>query len=111
MALAYVMAKTPNVFPIVGGRKVEHLKDNIQALSIKLSTEQIEKLEKASPFTPGFPQNVSTFESTPRETPPADCAKFIGEDPGVVGLKNAGVLLKGASQLAYVQKPRAIGHE
>lgn len=59
IALAYVMAKTPNVFPIVGGRKVEHLKDNIQALSIKLTTEQIEKLEKASPFTQGFPQNVS----------------------------------------------------
>jgi hypothetical protein len=53
------MAKTPNVFPIVGGRKVEHLKDNIQALSIKLTTEQIKKLEDASPWTPGFPQNVS----------------------------------------------------
>lgn len=53
------MSKTPNVFPIVGGRKVEHLKDNIQALTIKLSTEQIKKLEEASPFTPGFPMNVS----------------------------------------------------
>ncbi|KPI37490.1 putative aryl-alcohol dehydrogenase AAD14 [Cyphellophora attinorum] len=93
VALAYVMAKTPNVFPIVGGRKVEHLKDNIQALSIKLTTEQIKKLEDASPWTPGFPQN------------------FIGEDPGVVGIQNAGMLLKGASQMAYVQKPRAIGHE
>jgi aryl-alcohol dehydrogenase-like predicted oxidoreductase len=30
VALAYVMAKAPNVFPLVGGRKVEHLKDNIQ---------------------------------------------------------------------------------
>lgn len=59
VALAYVMAKTPDVFPIVGGRKVEHLKDNIQALSIKLTTAQITKLEEASPFTPGFPQNVS----------------------------------------------------
>ena len=59
VALAYVMAKTPYVFPIVGGRKVEHLKDNIQALSIKLSQEQIDKLEQASPFTQGFPQNVS----------------------------------------------------
>lgn len=59
VAIAYVMAKTPYVFPIIGGRKVEHLRDNIQALSIKLSDEQIRKLEEASPFTQGFPQNVS----------------------------------------------------
>lgn len=31
--LAYVMHKTPNVFPIVGGRRIEHLKGNIEALS------------------------------------------------------------------------------
>ncbi|KAA8650633.1 hypothetical protein EYZ11_012315 [Aspergillus tanneri] len=37
VALAYVMAKAPNVFPLVGGRKVEYLKDNIQALKIKLT--------------------------------------------------------------------------
>jgi aryl-alcohol dehydrogenase-like predicted oxidoreductase len=53
VALAYVMSKTPNVFPIVGGRKVEHLKDNIQALKIKLTTKQIEFLESVKPLTPG----------------------------------------------------------
>ena len=41
IALAYVMQKTVNVFPIIGGRKVEHLHDNIKALSIKLTDEQI----------------------------------------------------------------------
>ncbi|KAK9317023.1 NADP-dependent oxidoreductase domain-containing protein, partial [Lipomyces starkeyi] len=45
IALAYVLSKTPNVFPIVGGRKVEHLQDNIQALKIKLTTEQIEYMD------------------------------------------------------------------
>ena len=30
IALAYVIAKAPKVFPIVGGRKIEHLKDNIR---------------------------------------------------------------------------------
>ncbi|KAK3318643.1 norsolorinic acid reductase [Apodospora peruviana] len=34
VALAYVMRKTPYVFPIVGGRKVEHLKGNIEALTL-----------------------------------------------------------------------------
>lgn len=33
IALAYVMHKVPNVFVTVGGRTVQHLKDNIEALS------------------------------------------------------------------------------
>lgn len=57
IALAYVMAKAPYVFPIVGGRKVEHLVDNLQALKIKLTDKQIEYLESIVPFAPGFPNN------------------------------------------------------
>jgi aryl-alcohol dehydrogenase-like predicted oxidoreductase len=56
-AVAYVMAKAPYVFPIVGGRKVEHLVDNLQALKIKLTDKQIEYLESIVPFAPGFPNN------------------------------------------------------
>lgn len=51
------MHKTPNVFPIVGGRKIEHLKGNIEALKIKLSPEDIEEIENAAPFDYGFPLN------------------------------------------------------
>jgi aryl-alcohol dehydrogenase-like predicted oxidoreductase len=58
VALAYVMSKTPYVFPIVGGRTVEHLKGNIQGLSIQLSAQEIEEIEGASPFDIGFPQNM-----------------------------------------------------
>jgi aryl-alcohol dehydrogenase-like predicted oxidoreductase len=47
------------VFPIIGGRKVEHLHDNIKALSISLTPEQIEYLEGQLPFDPGFPHNVT----------------------------------------------------
>lgn len=57
IALAYVMHKTPNVFPIVGGRKIEHLKGNIEALSIKLSQEDIDEIESATPWDSGFPMN------------------------------------------------------
>lgn len=46
------------VFPIVGGRKVEQLKDNIQGLSIKLTDEQIAALEAVQSFDPGFPVNM-----------------------------------------------------
>lgn len=55
VAIAYVMQKTPYVFPIIGGRKVEHLKANIEALKISLSDEQIKYLESIIPFQPEFP--------------------------------------------------------
>lgn len=58
VAIAYVMQKTPYVFPIIGGRKVEHLMANVQALSISLSNEQIKYLESIIPFSPGFPYSL-----------------------------------------------------
>lgn len=57
VALAYVMSKYPWVYPIVGGRKIEHLHQNIQALSLRLSMEQIKYLESIVPFDLGFPHN------------------------------------------------------
>jgi len=57
VAIAYVMQKTPFVFPIIGGRKVEHLHQNLEALDISLSPEQIKFLEDALPFSHGFPYN------------------------------------------------------
>lgn len=58
VALAYVMHKAPYVFPIIGGRKVEHLKGNIQALDLRLSGEDIAEIEDALPFDVGFPHNM-----------------------------------------------------
>ena len=43
--------------PIIGGRKVEHLKQNVQALDISLSAEQIQRIDNAKPFDFGFPLN------------------------------------------------------
>jgi aryl-alcohol dehydrogenase-like predicted oxidoreductase len=58
IALAYVMHKTPYVFPVVGGRNIGHLGGNIQALSVELTQEDISEIEKAMPFDPGFPMDV-----------------------------------------------------
>ncbi|TEB30616.1 Aldo/keto reductase [Coprinellus micaceus] len=55
VAIAYLLHKTPYVFPIVGGRKVEHLLQNVEALELSLSDEQIEYLESIVPFDVGFP--------------------------------------------------------
>lgn len=91
VALAYVMAKAPNVFPIVGGRKVEHLHQNIKSLEIKLSQEQIDELEKVLDFEPGFPSN------------------FIGPDPHISG--EASGLLGAIAPMAFVKSGKPIGHE
>ncbi|PSR75687.1 hypothetical protein PHLCEN_2v8978 [Hermanssonia centrifuga] len=57
VAIAYVMQKAPYVFPIIGGRKVEHLHSNLEALDIALTPEHITYLEGILPFDKGFPQN------------------------------------------------------
>ncbi|OQD74698.1 hypothetical protein PENANT_c173G07002 [Penicillium antarcticum] len=88
VALAYVMAKAPNVFPLVGGRKVEHLKENIQALSLRLTAAQVEYLESQTHFDVGFPGN------------------FIGPDPKVTG--KASFLLAANGAYSFVRSPRSI---
>jgi aryl-alcohol dehydrogenase-like predicted oxidoreductase len=55
VALAYVMHKSPYVFPIVGGRKVSHLEGNIEALGLALTPEEIQKIDAAYGFDMGFP--------------------------------------------------------
>lgn len=63
VALAYVMHKAPYVFPIVGGRKIEHLKGNIEALGLELSPEDIDEIEGAAEFDIGFPLSfLGNFE-------------------------------------------------
>ncbi|KAK3942305.1 putative aryl-alcohol dehydrogenase AAD14 [Diplogelasinospora grovesii] len=71
VALAYVISKglqhKVNVFPIIGGRKVEYLKDNIKGLDLNLTDEQIKYLESIKSFDLGFPTN------------------FLGDDPNITG--------------------------
>ncbi|TFK36524.1 NADP-dependent oxidoreductase domain-containing protein [Crucibulum laeve] len=58
VAIAYLMQKVPFVFPIIGGRKVEHLLENVEALDIKITPEQIKFLESVMPFDAGFPSTM-----------------------------------------------------
>lgn len=57
------MQKVPYVFPILGGRKIEQLEQNLEALDITLTPEHIAYLESVLPFNSGFPSNffVSPF--------------------------------------------------
>lgn len=58
VAIAYTMHKAPFVFPIIGGRKVEHLQANMEALSISLSPEQVKFIDDVLPFDVGFPAKL-----------------------------------------------------
>ncbi|KAF2271601.1 putative Norsolorinic acid reductase [Westerdykella ornata] len=55
IALAYVMHKAPYVFPLVGQRRVSHLKDSIAGLSVTLTEEDIDRIEASYDFDVGFP--------------------------------------------------------
>ena len=52
------MQKAPFVFPIIGGRKVEQLLANLEALDILLSDDHLEYLESVIPFDLGFPSSM-----------------------------------------------------
>ncbi|KAF8158487.1 aryl-alcohol dehydrogenase [NADP+] [Crassisporium funariophilum] len=58
VAIAYVLHKAPFVFPIIGGRKVEHLLANLEALEVTLTDDHLKYLESIVPFEPGFPNNM-----------------------------------------------------
>ncbi|KAH8161953.1 hypothetical protein CIB48_g6281 [Xylaria polymorpha] len=55
VALAYVMHKAPYVFPVIGCRKLEYLKANLEALNLELTPQDMEMIENAAPFDIGFP--------------------------------------------------------
>ncbi|KAF2123529.1 Aldo/keto reductase [Dothidotthia symphoricarpi CBS 119687] len=90
VAFAYVQQKVPYVFPLVGQRKVSHLKGSIGALSVSLTEEEIEKVESAYKFDHGFPH---TFLSGTLFDPDAKPKQVDG--PGDVALT------KGQSGMTY----------
>ncbi|KAJ2924428.1 hypothetical protein H1R20_g12668, partial [Candolleomyces eurysporus] len=58
VAIAYLLHKTPYVFPIVGLRKPEQLEQNIEALEISLTKDHLKFLDGVVPFEAGFPHNI-----------------------------------------------------
>jgi aryl-alcohol dehydrogenase-like predicted oxidoreductase len=58
VVIAYLMQKTPYVFPIIGGRKVEQLEANLESLEISLTADHMRYLESIVPFDPGFPHTM-----------------------------------------------------
>ncbi|KAI9729193.1 MAG: hypothetical protein M1834_007100 [Cirrosporium novae-zelandiae] len=92
VAMAYVMQKTPYVFPIIGCRKLSHLEGNIKALGLELSDEDISEIENANEFDVGFPQ---TFAK-------------LGLNAGAVKSPGDVFLTQMAGRFDFVEGPKAI---
>jgi len=97
IALAYPMQKTTYVFPIVGGRKLEHIKANIESLKASLSEADIDEIENAYHFDPGFPHTFLSFTLFDPEAKPK-MAQFPQDMP----------MPKGRGTFDWVEPPRPI---
>jgi aryl-alcohol dehydrogenase-like predicted oxidoreductase len=62
VALAWTMARSPSIHPIIGARNLDQLNDNLGTLGLELPDVAVATLEQAAPFTPGFPNDF--IEST-----------------------------------------------
>ena len=56
VAIAWVRAQQWHLIPIMGARSEPQLRENLGALDVELSTEQLERLDAASGFRLGFPR-------------------------------------------------------
>jgi aryl-alcohol dehydrogenase-like predicted oxidoreductase len=57
VAIAWTMARSSSVHPILGARRADQLRDNLGALEVQLSAEECARLEAATGFTLGFPSD------------------------------------------------------
>ncbi|KAF2493230.1 aryl-alcohol dehydrogenase [Lophium mytilinum] len=85
IALAWAIQKEPYIFPIIGGRKLEHMKANIEALSIELTAEEVKEIEAAAQFDQGFPKKIMNFGGP--FNGPQDLALMTGNHDYVPALK------------------------
>lgn len=57
VAIAWTVARSRAVVPIIGARTVEQLRDNLGAAGVVLPQEAVERLESVTGFTAGFPND------------------------------------------------------
>ena len=50
LALAWLLAQGPDIVPIPGTRRIKYLEENLAALNVKLSSEDIAEIESAVPI-------------------------------------------------------------
>jgi aryl-alcohol dehydrogenase-like predicted oxidoreductase len=61
VSLAWLLQKSGVQSILVGASKVSQLNDNLAALDVQLSSEQIKKLDEASAIAPGFSDSLTSL--------------------------------------------------
>ena len=82
VAIAWTMARSRAVHPILGARRLDQLIDNLGALDCALPTEAVARLEAATSFEIGFPTDFID------QTAPwiyADAGRLVDGRTGGVG--------------------------
>jgi aryl-alcohol dehydrogenase (NADP+) len=59
VALAWLRARQGTVVPILGARRMAHLEDNLMAVDVTLSPEQLRRLDEVSAPTLNYPADVN----------------------------------------------------
>jgi aryl-alcohol dehydrogenase-like predicted oxidoreductase len=62
VAIAWVRAQPWQLVPIVGARSESQLRENLGALDVELSADQLERLDAATGFRLGFPREFLESE-------------------------------------------------
>lgn len=57
LALAWLKAQSDTIIPIFGARKLSQFQDNLDCLEVKISPEQLQRLNEISKIEPGFPHD------------------------------------------------------
>lgn len=57
VAIAWILAQPGVMVPIVGARREVQIRDNLEAVNVKLSAEHLKKLDDASQIELGFPHS------------------------------------------------------
>ncbi|MES2440220.1 MAG: aldo/keto reductase [Verrucomicrobiota bacterium] len=63
VSLAWLRTRPVPVIPIIGARKLSQLQDNLASLDVVLGPDHLERLEKASAVTMGFPHDFLAMDS------------------------------------------------
>ena len=62
VAIAWLLHRDQPIIPIIGTRKISQLQDNLAALEVKLSSDQIRLLDEVSAVPLGFPHEFYAVE-------------------------------------------------
>jgi aryl-alcohol dehydrogenase-like predicted oxidoreductase len=69
ISLAWLLAKPVVTSVIIGAKRIEQLQDNVAAVDVKLTAEQIKQLDEVSALPPEYPGWMLPFQGSNRLAP------------------------------------------